>query len=91
MSKRQFILRLDPNDPDEARLIERLERARKTTWGGVQRVLKEALLQFTKGTQAPTGVTSAVPVKAPQQEKVSQGEAASRWPGPGPHGARCPG
>jgi len=45
MSKkyRQFILRLDPNTPQDAKLIAHLDSARRT-WGGVQQFLKNAAL-----------------------------------------------
>ena len=53
MSKRQFILRLDPDDPIEARLIARLERARQAAWGGVQQEIKRALLQSEGNLPSP--------------------------------------
>ncbi|HEY57649.1 MAG TPA: hypothetical protein G4O04_03780 [Anaerolineae bacterium] len=94
MSKRQFILRLDPNDPAEARLIQRLEYARQTTWGGVQRVLKEALLQYTKGPQAPEEAVSEageIPPGLPEPEAPRHLLDAIRQVNPGiaPHAAQA--
>ena len=39
---KQYLLRLNPEDPEDATLIARIEEARGE-WGGVQRVMKTAL------------------------------------------------
>lgn len=40
---RQFLLRLDPEDPEDALLIEALDKARAQRYGGVQRFLRRAV------------------------------------------------
>lgn len=64
MTRKQFLVRLDPQDPIEARLIHALEQARKE-WGGVQRALKEALMRYygvsLEGT-TPVASVSEAPV-----------------------------
>ena len=51
MSKyKQYLLRLNPQAPHDAALIERMEAARQE-WGGVQRVLKDALQHYHTGQQ----------------------------------------
>ena len=90
MSKRQFILRLDPDDPIEARLIARLERARRAAWGGVQQEIKRALLQSEGNPPSPGAETEtpATPEKTePPASLVNALEQAIS--GINPHAARA--
>lgn len=48
---KQYLLRLNPQDPEDAALIARIEAARRE-WGGVQRIMKAALLHY-RGTKQP--------------------------------------
>ena len=59
MSKyKQYLLRLNPQDPHDAALIERMEAARQE-WGGVQRVMKAALLHYHDTKQPHESLTPA--------------------------------
>jgi len=52
MSKyKQYLLRLNPQDPEDAALIARLDAAGKE-WGGVQRMIKNALARYQDAAQS---------------------------------------
>ena len=55
---KQYLLRLNPQAPEDAVLIARMEAARKE-WGGVQRVMKDALLHYRTDDQESQGDAAA--------------------------------
>ena len=61
---KQYLLRLNPQDPEDAALIARMEAARGE-WGGVQRVMKTALLHYHTEQSHESLTPAAQPVPPP--------------------------
>ncbi len=57
---KQYLLRLNPQNPEDAALIEYMEAAR-AEWGGVQRVIKDALTHYHLRRQGNTVSQPASP------------------------------
>lgn len=57
---KQYLLRLNPQNPEDAALIEYMEAAR-AEWGGVQRVMKDALTRYHLRRQRNTASRPASP------------------------------